>query len=309
MLGQLIGASNYDVGHIGLGVNGGGIASLGVVGGNSRRRAAPGCRQPVGDFYAVDYVAHEIGHQFSGNHTFNGTQSNCSGGNRSAANSVEPGSGSSIMAYAGICQTDNLQPHSDPYWSQRSYTEITTYMTSSRPAINEVQTISLRDFDGTDSFTLTYGANTSAAIVRGTNYTAAGIKAAIEAIAGGTETVVAFGGSGTFNDTGFQVTFAGTNAALNVSQLGLTAFSGASGFVGETAKGGPIDNGGSTVVDTDNHAPTVTVAGSSYTIPVQTPFALTGSATDYDGDPLTYMWEQNDRGAATGTGARQQHED
>ncbi|MGI5215789.1 M12 family metallo-peptidase, partial [Plantactinospora sp. CA-290183] len=157
VLGQLVGAGAYDVGHIGLGVNGGGIAGLGVVGGAGKARGCTGLPTPVGDFFAVDYVAHEIGHQFAGNHTFNGTQWNCSGANRSAANSYEPGSGSSIMAYAGICQQDNLQPHSDPYWSQRSYTEITTYVGSERPALNEVQTVSLRDFDTVgDAFRLSY---------------------------------------------------------------------------------------------------------------------------------------------------------
>ncbi len=305
VIGQIIGASNYDIGHIAFGLSGGGIASLGVVGGNSKAQGCTGLPNPVGDYYAIDYVAHEMGHQFAGNHTFNGTQSNCSGGNRSAATSVEPGSGSSIMAYAGICQQDNTQPHSDPYWSQRSYQEITAYTSSTRAAISAVQTVSLRGFtvDGAD-FRVTYDGNYSAPIVRGVNYTTAGIKAAIEGMpnwpTGGTVAVVAFGGSGTLNDTGFQVTFGGTLASQKVSMLGLANMTDWSGFVGETAKGGPIDNQGYTVTHTGNHAPVVTVP-SSFTIPYRTPFQLTGSAIDPDGDTLTYLWEQNDRGLATGT--------
>lgn len=303
VLGQLIGASAYDVGHIGLGVNGGGVAGLGVVGGSGKARGCTGLPTPVGDFYAVDYVAHEVGHQFAGNHTFNGTQVNCSGGNRSAANSYEPGSGTSIMAYAGICAQDNLQPHSDPYWSQRSYREITTFTSTPRPVINEVQNVSLSDFDGTDSFTLSSGGQASAPIVRGTNYTAAGIKAAIEGIAdwpvGATVAVTGFGG-GVLNDTGFQVTFSGGPlAGVDVASLSV-AGTGTTGFAGETVDGGPQENTGWKVEDTANHAPVVTVA-PAYTIPVRTPFALTGGATDADGDTLSYLWEQNDRGAAIGT--------
>jgi hypothetical protein len=148
VIGQIIGASNYDIGHLALGQPGGGVANLGVVGRSNKAGGCTGIPTPVGDFYAVDYVAHEMGHQFSGNHPFNGNQLNCSGGNRSAANSVEPGSGSSVMAYAGICLTDDLQRHSDPYFSERSQQEITTYTTSNQLAINEVQTASLRHFGG-----------------------------------------------------------------------------------------------------------------------------------------------------------------
>ena len=84
--------------------------------------------------------------------------------------------------------------------------------------------------------------------------------------------------------------------------LALQDFSaGASGFVGETDKGGPVDNKGGTITPTGNAIPVVT-APVQYTIPLRTPFALTGSATDADaGDTLIYSWEQNDRGGSAGT--------
>jgi hypothetical protein len=298
VLGLLVGASAFDIGHIGLGLNGGGIASLGVVGANSKAQGCTGIPTPVGDFYAVDYVAHEMGHQFSGNHTFNGTISNCSTSNRNAGTSVEPGSGSSIMAYAGICGTDNLQPHSDPYWSQRSFDEIVAYTSSAESNIAEVQLGALSGYTTNGlQFQFKYNGNLSAAVVRGTNFTTAGIKAAIEALPGwpAAATVTA----SAVTDTGFTLTF--PSAAGNVPNLELVPGAGVTGFIGEVAKGGLTTRGGSQLIATGNNAPVVT-APASYTIPVRTPFALTGSAVDPDGDTVTYMWEQNDRGA-TGTSA------
>jgi subtilisin-like proprotein convertase family protein len=115
-----IGFNSYDIGHNFNTTGGGNAGCIGCVsssdsnanGGFHKGTGYTGSTNPTGDPFDIDYVAHEMGHQFGGYHTQ--SSSNCRSG--SGATEVEPGSGSTIMAYAGICAA-NVQNQSDAYFT------------------------------------------------------------------------------------------------------------------------------------------------------------------------------------------------
>ena len=120
-INNAIGFANYDIGHAVGGSGGGGaVTPLGNVCGTQKAQGYTALNPPRGDIFDIDFVAHELGHQLGGSHTWFG----CGGGGQwTQTSAMEPGSGTTIMAYAGICP-DNLAPNSDAYFHARSFTQI-----------------------------------------------------------------------------------------------------------------------------------------------------------------------------------------
>lgn len=135
-LTSVIGEANYDIGHL-FGASGGGgnAGCIGCVCGTGKGSGitSPADNIPEGDFFDIDYVAHEIGHQLGANHTFTWS------GENNPVN-VEPGSGSTIMAYAGITGATDVQAHSDDYFTYRSILQIQTNLATKTCPISVAMT-------------------------------------------------------------------------------------------------------------------------------------------------------------------------
>lgn len=116
---SVIPASNFDMGHLLDKKNGNGAAYLDALCGSRPGRGWTAHNFPEGDKFDIDYVAHEMGHQMGANHTF----SYYLDGNGSSE--MEPGGGSTIMAYTGIMGgVYDIQYNSNDYYHTYNLTEI-----------------------------------------------------------------------------------------------------------------------------------------------------------------------------------------
>ena len=131
-LDDIIHPENYDVGHLFLVSRGGVAAEPCACSPFYKGEGLSGSPHPTGGAFDVQYVSHEIGHQFGASHSFNGTTKGCK--YRNSETAYEPGSGSTIMGYSSatkICEQETIQSTADPYFHAISLQEIRRFVTRS----------------------------------------------------------------------------------------------------------------------------------------------------------------------------------
>ncbi|MGI8787798.1 MAG: reprolysin-like metallopeptidase [Pyrinomonadaceae bacterium] len=134
VLDQIIGTANYDIGHVlSGGPNVGGVASSpSLCSPAQKAEGFTGSPTPNTDAFLVDFVAHEIGHQFGMSHTFNNDiDGTCN--QREPNSAYEPASGVTIMAYGGICAPRNMSANSIEYFNLRSFDQTLDYLQNTVP--------------------------------------------------------------------------------------------------------------------------------------------------------------------------------
>lgn len=129
VLNTYVGLDSFDIGHVMAWV-GGGVANLGVVCSGSKSNGLSGNMFSFSSFSNPQTMCHEIGHQFNAPHSWNGAGGSCTADQWSGSAAFEPGSGSTIMSYAGACSPDNVQSSRDNYYSQGSMQQITDFSAS-----------------------------------------------------------------------------------------------------------------------------------------------------------------------------------
>ena len=127
-LTNIIGTPNFDIGHL-FGTGGGGVAQSPSACDDADKGQGYSARgTTTGDPFFIDYVAHEIGHQLSAQHTYNNADTSGACTTRSASDAYEVASGSTIMSYVGICSDRNLQQFTDDMFHERSLIQILNYV-------------------------------------------------------------------------------------------------------------------------------------------------------------------------------------
>lgn len=155
LLDTQIGSSNYDIGHLfhneNLGGNAGCIGcvcnSLTKGAGFSAIKFIPNMDM---DIFEIDIVCHEIGHQMGAYHTF-------SYENEGTGSQMEPGSGSTIMSYAGVLDSENVQKKSDAYFHHRSIYDIMQVVKNKSCATEITSTNTMPEIGDIRSYTIPIG--------------------------------------------------------------------------------------------------------------------------------------------------------